>query len=167
MKRFFISIASQEKNYIDYNILSNEILLPSGDVLNFFNKYYDLYGFWIDALVKNTNRNKIKSQQVNFLKDLINGFSVYPSILKSKKQSDYKVKDLYLILLGKPSENVDNILISLPRDKNNKEIYTHAKILLAFREEIFEKHVNKKIIKSNSNQSNIDNNEKNIAEGTK
>ena len=123
MKNFFDRIASQEENYIDYNVLSNEILLPSGNVLNFCNKYCDLCNFWIDMLLKNTNHNKIISEQVNFLKDLMNGFSVYPNIPKPKKQSDYKAEDLYLMLLGKPDKNVDDILISPPRNKDNKEIY--------------------------------------------
>ena len=65
LKIFFSHIASQEEKYIDYNLLLEYILLPSGDVLNFLNKYHDLYSFWIDAIL-NSNINDIKSQQVNF-----------------------------------------------------------------------------------------------------
>ena len=70
LKNFFERIASQEKKNIDYNLLSKKILLPSGDVLNFFNEYNDLYNFWTDALLENTNNNKIRLQKINFLKDL-------------------------------------------------------------------------------------------------
>ena len=50
LKEFFHYIASQVEKYIDYNLLSEQILLPSGDVLTFFNKYGDLYDFWTCAL---------------------------------------------------------------------------------------------------------------------
>ena len=59
LKKFFNYIASQEQKYIDYNLLSNEILFPSGDVLNFFNNYCDLYSFWINVIL-NSNINDIK-----------------------------------------------------------------------------------------------------------
>ena len=36
LKTFYNYIVSQEEKYIDYNLLSGEILLASGDVLNFF-----------------------------------------------------------------------------------------------------------------------------------
>ena len=84
MKEFFNYIAVQEGKHIDYNLLLEDILLPSGDVLNFFNKYHDLFSFWIDAILKYSNINEIKSQQVKFLRDLMNRFSVYRNILKSK-----------------------------------------------------------------------------------
>ena len=70
LKKFFERIASQEKKNIDYNLLSKKFLLPSGDVLNFFNEYNDLYNFCTDALLENTNNNKIRLQKTNFLKDL-------------------------------------------------------------------------------------------------
>ena len=81
MKRFFNYIVDQEKQNIDYSILSNEISLPSGDVLDFLNKYNDLYNFCTDAFL-DTSLDNSKSQQVNFLKDLMNEFSVY-SILRN------------------------------------------------------------------------------------
>ena len=123
LKRFFYYIADQEEKYIDYNLLSNEISLPSRDLLNFFNKYRDLYNFSIDALLKYSNINDIKSQRVNFLRDLMNGFSVYKNISKTKKGVNYKAEDFYLKLLGAPNKTVNDMLISLPWEKNNKEIY--------------------------------------------
>ena len=36
LKTFYNYIVSQEEKYIDYNLLSGEILLASGDVRNFF-----------------------------------------------------------------------------------------------------------------------------------
>ena len=71
------------------------------------------------------------------------------------------------MLLGNPNKTVDDILISLPRDKDNKEIYSQAKMLFDLRERIFEKLVNKKIIETDSDQSSIDNYEENIAERAK
>ena len=167
MKKFFNHIASQEKKYIDYNLLSNEILLPSGDVLNFLNKYHDLYKFWANAILKYSNINDIKLQQVNFLRNLMNGFSVYRNISKPKKKLNHEATDLYLMLLGNPNKTVDDILISPPRDKDNKEIYTQAKILSDLSEQIPKKLVNKGIIKSDFDQSDIDDYEKSIAERTK
>ena len=123
LKRFFYYIADQEEKYIDYNLLSNEISLQSRDLLNFFNKYRDLYNFSIDALLKYSNINDIKSQRVNFLRDLMNGFSVYKNISKTKKGVNYKAEDFYLKLLGAPNKTVNDMLISPPWEKNNKEIY--------------------------------------------
>ena len=71
------------------------------------------------------------------------------------------------MLLGNSNKTVDEILISPPRHKGNKKIYSQAKNLFALREEIFKKLVNKGIIKSDSDQSSIDDYEESIAERTK
>ena len=71
------------------------------------------------------------------------------------------------MLLGNPNKTVDKILISPPRDKDNKEIYSQAKMLFDLREEIFEKLINKKVIETDSDQTSIDNYEENIAERAK
>ena len=55
----------------------------------------DLYNFWINVL-DHKSSDKVKLQQVEFLKDLMNGFEVYKKIKKPKKESDYKAEDLYL-----------------------------------------------------------------------
>ena len=167
LKEFFNHIAFQEEKYIDYNLLLEDILLPSGDVLNFFNKYHDLYSFWIDAILKYSNINHIKSQRVNFLRDLMNGFSVYKNISKPKKKLNHEAKDVYLTLLRNPNKTVNDILISPPGDKDNKEIYSQTKMLFDLIERIFEKLVSKKVIDTDSDQSSIDNYEENIAEGAK
>ena len=118
-----------------------------------------MYNFWTNAIF-DSNIIDIKSQQVKFLKDLLNGFSVYKNISKPKKKLNYEARDLYLKLLGAPNKNIDEILISPPRDENNKEIYIQEKILFHLREQIFKKLVNKRIIKSDSDQSDIDDYEK-------
>ena len=110
LKTFFKDIVSEEEKYIDYNLLSEEILTPSGNVLNFLNKYGNLYNFWTDALLEHINSNDIRSQQTEFLKDLMNGFEVYKNIAKPKGESNYKTENLYLKLLGAPNKNVDEIL---------------------------------------------------------
>ena len=58
-------------------------LLQSGNVLN-FNNYDDLYDFWTDAMFKYKNYNEIVLQQVNFLKDLMNGYRVCKRFMKFK-----------------------------------------------------------------------------------
>ena len=40
LKVFFNYIASKEKRNIDYNLLSKQILLPSGNVFSFFGKVW-------------------------------------------------------------------------------------------------------------------------------
>ena len=97
----------------------------------------------------------------------MNGFSVYQNIQKTKKAVNYKAEDFSLKLLGAPNKTVDDIVISPPRDKNNEEIYTRAKPLFVLREQIFKRLVNKGIIKSDSDQSGIDNYEKIFAERVK
>ena len=87
--------------------------------------------------------------------------------MKLKKKLTHEAKDLYLMFLENPNKTVDGILINPPRDKDNKEIYTQAKILLDLREKKLKKLVNKKIIETDSDQSSIDNYEENIAEKTK
>ena len=109
LKRYFNYIVSQEEKHVDYNLLSGEILLPSGDVLNFFNKHGDLCDFWTNVLLMYSN-NDIVLQEVNFLKDLLNGFGVYKNILKPKNEPDYEAEDLYLKLLGNLNKTVGDIL---------------------------------------------------------
>ena len=60
LKKIFNYIASKEEKYIDCNLLSEQILLPSGDILNFFNKYGDLYNFWTNALFDYVNSYQSK-----------------------------------------------------------------------------------------------------------
>ena len=71
-------------------------------------------------LLDYSNINDIKSQQVNFLSDVMNGFSVCKNISKLKKKLTHEAKDLYLMLLGNPNKTVDGTLINPPRDKDNK-----------------------------------------------
>ena len=136
MKEFFNRIAFQEEKYIHYNLLSEQILLPSGNVLNFFNRYGDLYNFWTSVLLNYASSNDIISQQVNFLKDLMNGFNVYKNITKLKNKSHHKAGDLYLKLLGNLHNNVGDILFNKSRDER-REIYSQAKILFHLREQVF------------------------------
>ena len=75
LKEFYNYIPSQEEKYFDCNLLLEQILLPSGDVLDFFDKYCDLYNFWTNVLL-NISSDVTKLWQINFLKDLMNGFSV-------------------------------------------------------------------------------------------
>ena len=126
MKIFFNYIASEEKENIDYNLLSEEILTPSGDTINFLQKYGDLYNFWYSLLYASMNLNDIKLQQVKFLQDLMNGFEVYKIIKKPKNESDYKAEDLYLKLLGDLNKTVNGIFLNKPTDKYNEKIYLQA-----------------------------------------
>ena len=98
-------------------------------------KYGDLYNFWIN-LLDHKSSDDVKLQQVEFLKDLMNGFEVYKTIKKSKNELKYKAEDLYLILLGNPNKTVNNIFLNTSTDKHNKEIYLQARILFDLREKI-------------------------------
>ena len=119
------------------------------------NKYGDLYNFWINLLLNNINLDDVKLQQVKFLKDLMNGFKVYKTIKKPEGELNYKAKHLYLILLGNSNKTVNDIFLNLNKltDKHNKEIYLQAKILFDLRGKNFKKLFNKRILKSDSDQS--------------
>ena len=117
------------------------------------------------VLLKITDRNKIISQQVNFLKDLMNGFNVYKNIMKPKGESDYKAENLYKKLLGAPNKNVDEILfLKSSMDQYKKEFYLKAKMLFDLRKDIIKKLSNKGIIKNYSDQSDKKEYKKYIAE---
>ena len=128
----------------------------------------DLYNFWINVL-DHKSSDKVKLQQVEFLKDLMNGFEVYKTIKKPKNELNYKAEDLYLILLGNPNKTVYYIFLNIPKDENNKEVYLQVQILFNLREKIFKKLFNKGIIRSDSDQSDIvrQEYEESIAERTK
>ena len=85
----------------------------------------------------------------------MNGFEVYKTIQKWKNELKYKAKDLYLILLGNPNKTANDIFLNTPTDKHNKKIYLQAQILFNLREKIFKNLVNKGIIRSDSDQSDI------------
>ena len=102
----------------------------------FFQKYADLYSFWIGVL-KNRSLDRVKLLQISFLRDLMNGFEVYKRFKKSEKKLDYKAKDRYLLLLGNPNKTVNNIFLNTPKDNHNKEIYLQAQILFNLREKNF------------------------------
>ena len=147
LKKFFNHIVSKEEKYINYSLLSEEILTSSGKAFSFLKKYGYLHNFWYNALLDHTISNDIISQQINFSRDLMNGFDVYENIMKPKNKSDHEAKYLYLKLLGNPHKNADDILFNKSRDKHIKEIYLQAKNLFTLREQIFKKLVDKGIMK--------------------
>ena len=73
---FLKNIASEEKIYIDYKLLSREITTPFKKTFNFLQKHGNLYDFLTNVL-ENTSLNNVKLLQVEFLDDLLNGFNVY------------------------------------------------------------------------------------------
>ena len=99
---------------------------------------------------ENIYADDIKSQQIKFLRDLMNGYKVH------KRSERFKhVEDLYLKLNANANRTVHDIFLKNPTDKYNKKIYLQAKILFDLRERIFKKLLHKGIIKSNPNQSDI------------
>ena len=64
---------SEEEKNIDYELLSRQILTSTKNVFSFLHRYGTLHSFWIDVLVHKSS-DDVKLQQVEFLKDLINGF---------------------------------------------------------------------------------------------
>ena len=93
MKESFNYIASEEEKNIDYELLSREILISSENIFSFLYIYGDLYNFWIGVLNHKVS-DKVRLQQVDFLKDLMNGFEVYKIIKKPKTELNYKAEDL-------------------------------------------------------------------------
>ena len=67
----------------------------------------------------------------------MNWFKVYKTIKISERELNYKVEDLYLILLENKNKTVNDILSNKPTDKHNKEIYSQAKMLFDLKEKIF------------------------------
>ena len=120
---------SEEKENIDCKLFSKEGLTPSGNTINFMQGYGDLYNFWYSLPYASMNLDNVKLHQVKFLEDLMNEFRVYKKIDKAKNESDYKAKDLYLILLGNTKKTVNDIPLKSPTDRYNEKIYLHAKIL--------------------------------------
>ena len=59
------------------------------------------------------------------------------------------------------------MFLNTPKDKHNKEIYLQVKILFNLREKKIKKLFNKKIIRTDSDQSDIEEYEESIAERTK
>ena len=68
--------------------------------------------------------------------------------------------------MGNPNKTVNDIFLKTPTDKYNEKIYLQAKILFNLREKFFIKLFNKGIVKSDSDQSDIDY-EESIIEKTK
>ena len=136
LKEFFKDIASEEEENIDYILLSRQILIPSENIFSFLHKYGDLYNFWINVL-DHKSSDKVKLQQVEFLKDLMNGFEVYKTIKKPKKELNYKARYLYLLLIGNQNKTVNKIFLNTPTDKHNKEIFLQAQKLFNLRGKFF------------------------------
>ena len=135
LKEFFDYIASEEEN-IDYNLFSRQILISSENFFSFL-KYSDLYNFWFNLLLNKINLDDIKSQQIKFSKDLMNGFELYKKIKKQKNELNYKVEDLYLILLKNSKKAVYDIFFKNPKNKVTEEIYLQSKILFDLRGKSF------------------------------
>ena len=135
-------IASEEEKNIDYELLSRQILISSKNIFSFLHKYGNLYKFWSNLFDK-MNLDKVKLQQAEFLKGLMNGFEVYKTIKKPKKESNYKAGDLCLLLLGNKNKTVNNIFLNTHKNTHNKEIYLQAKILFKKEKKIKKEKVRK------------------------
>ena len=74
----------KNKKNIDYQLLSKQILMSSKNMFSFLDKYGDLYTFCINLFYNKINLDDFKLQQVEFLKDLKNGFEVYKKNQETK-----------------------------------------------------------------------------------
>ena len=110
LKKCFENIASQEKENINYKLLSKEITTLSKK-LSFLQKHGNLYDFWTNVFKKKDN---FKLLQVGFLDDLMNGFNVYKKIKEANSATD-----LYSYLLGNPRRTVYNIIFRHPYRRKN------------------------------------------------
>ena len=98
--------------------------LPSKDVFSFFNRYGDLYEFCYDLFEKNIYADNIKSEQIKFIRDLINGYKVH-----KRFERFVRVESLYLKLHANVDRTAHDIFLKNPTDKYNKNIYLQAKML--------------------------------------
>ena len=122
---------SQEKEKIDYKLISREITTSSKKTFSFLQKHDNLYDFLTNVL-ENTSSNKVRLLQVGSLYDLMNGLNVC-----KKVQGANSRKNLCLYLLGNPKRTVYDLFLDTPTDKYNKEIYLQAQKFFSFRENIF------------------------------
>ena len=105
--------------------------------------------------------DNIKSEQIKFLRDLINGYKVH-----KRFERFVRVESLYLKLHANVDRTVHDIFLKNPTDKYNKKIYLQAKMLFDLRGKNFNKLLHNGIIKNNPNQSGIKY-EESIAKRTK
>ena len=117
LKKFSENIVSQEKENIDYKLLSRKITTPSKNTFSFLQKLSNFYVFLTNVL-DNKSLNKVELLHVGFLDDLMNGFNVYKKI-----KGENSTTDLYLYFLGNPGRTVYNLYLNIPTDKYTKEIY--------------------------------------------
>ena len=68
------------------------------------------------------NVSEIRSEQVEFLKDLMNGFNFYKRIKRPKRELNYKDEDLYQLLMGNKNKTVNDIFLQTSKDKDDEEI---------------------------------------------
>ena len=149
LKKLFENFASQEKENIDYKLFSREIKTPSKNTFSFLQKHGNFYYFLTNVL-ENTSLNRVRSLQVKFLDDLMNGFNVYKKI-----KGVNSATDLYLYLLGNRNRTVYDLFLNTPTKKYNKETYLLAQKLFTLRESIFKKLTNKGCINNDFDQSSI------------
>ena len=71
-------------------------------------KHGNLYDFLTNVL-ENTTLDKVRSLQVRFLDDLMNGFNVYKQIKQANSATD-----LYLYLLGNLRRTVYDLIFKHP-----------------------------------------------------
>ena len=83
----FLNGASEEKESIDYKLLSIQILTPSNKTSSFLQKCGNLHNF-LTTVVENKSFDNVKILQIRFLEDLMNGFKVYKKFNKAVKKSD-------------------------------------------------------------------------------
>ena len=121
LKCFFKDIVSKEEKNINYNLLSKEIYLSSGDVFSFFGKYGNLYEFCFALFEeKSIYAGNIKLEQIKFLKDLMNGYKVYKRFERFKR-----VNDFYLKLHANVNRTIYDIFLKNPTDKYNKKKFAY------------------------------------------
>ena len=149
LKKFFENIASQEKENIDYKLLSREIQTPSKNTFSLLQKHGNFY-YFLTNLLENTSLNRVRSLQVKFLDDLMNRFNVYKKIKGANSATD-----LYLYLFGNRNRTVYELCLNTPTDKYNKATYLQAQKLFTLRESIFKKLTNKGITNKDFDQSSI------------
>ena len=139
-----------KKKNIDYIVtFKKNYYTLSKKTFIFLQEHGNLYDFLTNVL-KNESLNHVRSLQLKFLDDLMNGFNVY-----KKLKGANSATDPYLYLLENANRTVYDLFLKTPTDKYNKEICLQVQKLFSLRESIFKKLTNKRIINNDFDQSSI------------
>ena len=129
-QRFYKYIANEEKDNIDYKILSYKV-----DDINFYDRYNTLYNYLNDFSKLSAGKISIKNK--SFLKDLLKGFKLKSVYTKNENNIENACDDLVF-----NNKKIDDVLYKKVKNQisdENKNIFQEVKKLFDLRIEIYKK----------------------------